>query len=40
MLLYCEPETRERVKAAVPELREVTFGLEAEGCKIVYYDGG
>ncbi len=39
LLLYCEPETRERVKAAVPELREVTFGLEAEGCKIVYYDG-
>lgn len=40
LLLYCEEGNRERVRQALPELREVTFDFEPEGAKIVYYDRG
>jgi D-glycero-alpha-D-manno-heptose-7-phosphate kinase len=37
LLLYVEPEERQRVLVAVPELREVTFAFEDSGSRIVFY---
>jgi len=38
LLLFCEKGNRERVRQALPEMKEVAFKLEPEGAKIVYYD--
>jgi len=35
-LLYCEPELQDRLRAALPGLREMKFKFENEGSKIIY----
>ncbi|MBI1883179.1 MAG: kinase [Chlamydiae bacterium] len=37
LLLYVEPDLRDQVKAALPELREAQFSFEDSGSRIVFY---
>lgn len=38
LLFYCEPENQNKVRQALSNLRETSFGFETEGSKIVYVD--
>lgn len=37
LLLYVEPDRRERVRGALPELREARFSFERSGSQIIFY---
>ena len=36
LLLYCEEQNQNKVRKALPDLREAPFGFEPEGSKIIY----
>jgi D-glycero-alpha-D-manno-heptose-7-phosphate kinase len=38
LMLFCEPDRQNAVQAALSEIREVQFGLEPEGSKIIYVE--
>lgn len=38
LLFYCEPENQNKVRQALSNLKETSFGFESEGSKIVYVD--
>ncbi|HEV3310816.1 MAG TPA: GHMP kinase [Chloroflexota bacterium] len=38
LMLYAPPERHEGIRAALPELRPVGFGFEAQGSKIIYVE--
>ena len=35
-LFYCEPHLQDRLRAALPDLPEVSFALEPQGAKVIY----
>lgn len=37
LLLYVEPDQQERVRSALPELRETTFNFENAGSRVIFY---
>jgi D-glycero-alpha-D-manno-heptose-7-phosphate kinase len=39
LLLFCEPEKQTAVRESLSELRQISFGFEPEGSKIIYVGG-
>lgn len=37
LLLYVEPYNRDRVRSALPQLRETEFSFDNSGCQIIFY---
>jgi D-glycero-alpha-D-manno-heptose-7-phosphate kinase len=40
LLLYCEPHRRDRLRAALSDLREMPFRFSPEGSRVIYADNG